>query len=138
MPKRVTSPPAARSASGATSIASEVADPVRIKIRCWFLRKRKCNQSKPLAIGLNCGLSKLSILSLEQYSTLLYIDADCLVVQDVSHLLDVGLQDDERKGLLAASADIRALNVGIDRTAKGPALQSPFHRHARNATHVRL
>ena len=54
----------------------------------------------------NCGLSKLSILSLEQYSTLLYIDADCLVVQDVSHLLDVGLQDDERKGLLAASADI--------------------------------
>ena len=59
----------------------------------------------------NCGLSKLNILSLEQYSTLVYIDADCLVVQDVSHLLDIGFEDqedaaDRNKGLIAASPDI--------------------------------
>ena len=57
----------------------------------------------------NCGLSKLAIFTLEQYSTLLYIDADCLVVQDVSHLLDIGLGDNNgkgKKGLVAAAPDI--------------------------------
>ena len=55
----------------------------------------------------NCGLSKLNILTFEQYSTILYIDADCLVVKDVSHLLDIGEEDaDDRKGLIAAAPDI--------------------------------
>ena len=60
----------------------------------------------------NCGLSKLNILSLEQYSTILYIDADCLVVKDVSHLLDIGTEVEEdaaaadRKGLIAGAPDI--------------------------------
>lgn len=55
----------------------------------------------------NCGLSKLNILTLEQYSTILYIDADCLVVKDVSRLLDIGEEDaDDRKGLIAAAPDI--------------------------------
>lgn len=57
-----------------------------------------------------CGLSKLSVFALEQYDRILYIDADCLVVQDVGHLLfdtdSIGSSDDGRRGLMAAAPDI--------------------------------
>lgn len=37
----------------------------------------------------NPGWTKLRIFSLQQYETILYIDSDCLILKDVSHLLDL-------------------------------------------------
>jgi len=62
----------------------------------------------------NCGWTKLRLFELEGYDTVLYIDADCLVVKDVSHLLNIdgiegnGSEGEGRKtmGLLAAAPDI--------------------------------
>ena len=65
----------------------------------------------------NCGWTKLRLFELEGYSTILYIDADCLVVKDVSHLLSIDESDGNnadntdqttthRRGLLAAAPDI--------------------------------
>ena len=77
---------------------------------------RNGSSSHVTAWDTNCGLSKLAIFTLEQYSSLLYIDADCLVVQDVSHLLlgvqDIGPGGDNANGgggpmgLIAAAPDI--------------------------------
>jgi len=50
-------------------------------------------------------LTKLHIFRLEQYSTLVYIDADCLVLKDVSHLLDLG-KATAKDALLGAASDI--------------------------------
>ncbi len=62
----------------------------------------------------NCGWTKLRLFELEGYDTVLYIDADCLVVKDVSHLLDIDAiggkgnegEGGETMGLLAAAPDI--------------------------------
>ncbi|KAL3803174.1 hypothetical protein HJC23_003449 [Cyclotella cryptica] len=63
----------------------------------------------------NCGWTKLRIFELESYDTVLYIDADCLVVKDISHLLhidttasksDKSTETTKRFGLLAAAPDI--------------------------------
>ncbi|KAL7516021.1 hypothetical protein ACHAWX_001082 [Stephanocyclus meneghinianus] len=63
----------------------------------------------------NCGWTKLRIFELDSYDTILYIDADCLVVKDVSHLLDIdttasksdeSTETPKRFGLLAAAPDI--------------------------------
>ena len=51
-------------------------------------------------------LTKLHIFRLEQYDTLLYIDADCLVVKDVTHLFDLGKLYQQSEALLAAVPDI--------------------------------
>jgi alpha-N-acetylglucosamine transferase len=52
------------------------------------------------------GLTKLNLFQLTQYDTILYIDADCLVVQDVTHLLDLGKVYIESEALIAAAPDI--------------------------------
>jgi alpha-N-acetylglucosamine transferase len=52
------------------------------------------------------GLTKLSLFQLTQYDTILYIDSDCLVVQDVSHLIDLGKVYIESEALIAAAPDI--------------------------------
>ena len=62
----------------------------------------------------NCGWTKLRLFELESYDTILYIDADCLVVKDVGHLLNIDepktgtgdVMPTKRKGLLAAAPDI--------------------------------
>lgn len=63
----------------------------------------------------NCGWTKLRLFELESYDTILYIDADCLVVKDVSPLLHIdesptsrtnNTADAKRMGLLAAAPDI--------------------------------
>lgn len=62
----------------------------------------------------NCGWTKLRVFELESYDTILYIDADCLVVKDVSQLLHIdepsifspNNSTAKRMGLLAASPDI--------------------------------
>jgi len=63
----------------------------------------------------NCGWTKLHLFGLDGYDTILYIDADCLVLKDVSHLLCIDEEDggqttttnaNKRYGLLAAAPDI--------------------------------
>jgi glycogenin glucosyltransferase len=70
----------------------------------------------------NCGWTKLRLFELDGYDTILYIDADCLVLKDVSHLLCVDESDGKdgnrvdqtkitqenrlQRGLLAAAPDI--------------------------------
>ena len=78
----------------------------------------RCNNgSHVTAWDTNCGLSKLSIFQMESYDKILYIDADCVVLQDVGHLLHDAQYDggeeskeangvDKPVGLLAASPDI--------------------------------
>lgn len=56
--------------------------------------------------GLQGNLTKLHIFRLQVYDTILYIDADCLVVKDVSHLLDLGKVYEESDALIAAAPDI--------------------------------
>ena len=53
----------------------------------------------------NCGWTKLRLFELSSYDTILYIDADCLVVKDVGRLLDIGVTH-TNQGLLAAAPDI--------------------------------
>lgn len=55
----------------------------------------------------NCGWTKLRIFELESYDVILYIDADCLVVKDISSLLHIDKGETcKRYGLLAAAPDI--------------------------------
>ena len=54
----------------------------------------------------NCGWTKLRLFELDSYDTILYIDADCLVVKDVGHLLRIDEGLEKRVGLLAAVPDI--------------------------------
>jgi glycogenin glucosyltransferase len=66
----------------------------------------------------NCGWTKLHLFGLDSYDTILYIDADCLVLKDISHLLSIDDDEDggqtttttthanKRRGLLAAAPDI--------------------------------
>ncbi|KAL7541456.1 hypothetical protein ACHAXR_010953 [Thalassiosira sp. AJA248-18] len=78
------------------------------------------NEGKPSHVRSwdeNCGWTKLRLFELEGYDKILYIDADCLVVKDVGHLLRVDEDDngddagndstrEKRVGLLAAAPDI--------------------------------
>lgn len=52
------------------------------------------------------ALTKLHIFRLHVYDTILYLDADCLVTKDVSHLLELGKVYTETEALVAAAPDI--------------------------------
>jgi len=60
----------------------------------------------------NGALTKLHIFRLSVYNVLLYIDADCLVVKDISHLWSWGddtastTEKKKKEGLIAAAPDI--------------------------------
>ena len=56
--------------------------------------------------GIQGSLTKLHIFRLDVYDTILYVDADCLVIKDVSHLFDLGKVYEESDTLIAASPDI--------------------------------
>lgn len=52
------------------------------------------------------GLTKLHIFRFDVYDTVVYLDADCLVVKDVSHLIELGKVYTESEALVAAAPDI--------------------------------
>lgn len=52
------------------------------------------------------GWAKLRIFGMQQYDTILYIDSDCLVLQDVSTLLELNKIYTESESLIAAAPDI--------------------------------
>ena len=55
---------------------------------------------------LQGALTKLHIFRLDVYGAVLYLDADCLVTKDVSHLLELGKIYTESEALIAAAPDI--------------------------------
>lgn len=62
------------------------------------------------------ALTKLHIFRLDNYDVILYIDADCLVVKDVSELLELGKVYQESAALIAAAPDIMPpdkFNAGV-------------------------
>lgn len=62
------------------------------------------------------ALTKLNIFSFEQYDTLVYIDADCVVLKDLAHLLELGKVYQESAALIAAAPDIMPpdkFNAGV-------------------------
>jgi len=56
--------------------------------------------------GKQGSLTKLHIFRLDVYGTIVYLDADTLVVKDVSGLLELGKMYQESEALLAAAPDI--------------------------------
>jgi glycogenin glucosyltransferase len=52
------------------------------------------------------GLTKLRVFELQQYDTVVYIDADCLVLRDISDLLERGKVYVESEALIAAAPDV--------------------------------
>ena len=56
--------------------------------------------------GIQGSLTKLHIFRLDVYDTILYVDADCLVIKEVSHLFDLGKVYEESDTLIAAAPDI--------------------------------
>uniref|UniRef100_A0A7S1GJD2 Hexosyltransferase n=1 Tax=Cyclophora tenuis TaxID=216820 RepID=A0A7S1GJD2_CYCTE len=62
------------------------------------------------------ALTKLNVFNLAQYDTVVYIDADCLVIKDVAHLLELGKVYQESEALIAAAPDIMPpdkFNAGV-------------------------
>lgn len=62
------------------------------------------------------GWTKLRIFGLQQYDTILYIDSDCLVLQDVSSLLELNKVYTESQALIAAVPDLllpHSFNSGV-------------------------
>mmetsp|Transcript_2324 Transcript_2324/g.3267 ORF Transcript_2324/g.3267 Transcript_2324/m.3267 type:complete len:388 (-) Transcript_2324:12-1175(-) len=55
----------------------------------------------------NCGLTKLHIFDMIVYDKIVYIDSDCIVIKDVTHLLKLG-DDSQKKSdfVIAAAPDI--------------------------------
>ena len=69
----------------------------------------KISKEAPLQRSLDnhCpGLTKLRVFELQQYDTVVYVDADCLVLQDISDLLERGKVYVESEALIAAAPDI--------------------------------
>ena len=61
-------------------------------------------------------LTKLHVFRLDQYDTIVYIDADCLVVKDVYHLVELGKVYQESDALIAAAPDLMPpdkFNAGV-------------------------
>jgi len=54
----------------------------------------------------NPGWTKMRIFGLQQYDTILYIDSDCLVLKDVSSLLELNKVYTESESLIAAAPDL--------------------------------
>ena len=69
----------------------------------------KLSKTKPLTRTLDNhapGWTKLHIFGLQQYDTILYIDSDCLVLRDISNLLDLNKVYTESEALIAAAPDL--------------------------------
>ena len=69
----------------------------------------KLGKTKPLhrTLDNHCpGWTKLAIFGLQQYETILYIDSDCLVLNDVSKLLELNKIYTVSEALVAAAPDI--------------------------------
>lgn len=64
----------------------------------------------------NPGFTKLRIFSLQQYETILYIDSDCLVLKDLSHLITLNKKYTISENLIAAAPDLlppHNFNTGV-------------------------
>jgi lipopolysaccharide biosynthesis glycosyltransferase len=79
------------------------------------------------------GWTKLGIFSLQQYDTILYIDCDCLVLKDVSSLLERNKVYTESEALIAAAPDIlppHYFNTGVMVVRPSRQVFDTMQRHA--------
>lgn len=79
------------------------------------------------------GWTKLGIFSLQQYETILYIDCDCLVLKDVSSLLERNKVYTESEALIAAAPDIlppHHFNTGVMVVRPSRQVFDTMQRHA--------
>jgi glycogenin glucosyltransferase len=96
----------------------------------------KLGKKKPLTrtFDNHCpGWTKLRIFSLQQYDTILYIDSDCLVLQDVSNLLELNKVYTESEALIAAAPDIlppHQFNSGVMVVRPSTQVFETMQRHA--------
>ena len=71
------------------------------------LSSNKKGQTWQRTLDNHCsGWTKLRIFGLQQYDTILYIDSDCLVLKDVSSLLELNKIYTESQALIAAAPDL--------------------------------
>lgn len=70
-------------------------DPISISTNSEKDDEGDSNMSHVTSWDKNCGYTKLHIFRLEVYSRLLYIDSDCLVVKDIRHLFNLGVNYDD-------------------------------------------
>lgn len=83
------------------------------------------------------GWTKMRVFGLQQYETILYIDSDCLVLKDVSHLLDLNKVYTESEALVAAVPDIlppHHFNSGVMVVRPSINVMTSLKRHARLLT----
>lgn len=81
----------------------------------------------------NPGWTKLRIFSLQQYETILYIDSDCLVLKDLSHLFALNKVYTVSEALIAAAPDIlppHYFNTGVMVVRPSTAVFETMQRNA--------
>lgn len=81
----------------------------------------------------NPGWTKLRIFGLQQYDTILYIDSDCLVLKDVSSLLELNKVYTESEALIAAAPDLfpsNHFNSGVMVIRPSTSVMETMERHA--------
>lgn len=97
---------------------------------------RKLGKKDPLTRTLDshsAEWTKLRIFSLQQYDTILYIDSDCLVLGDVSNLLELNKVYTESEALIAAAPDIlppNQFNSGVMVVRPSTQVFEAMQRHA--------
>jgi len=83
------------------------------------------------------GWTKLQIFGLAQYETILFIDSDCLVLKDVSSLLDLNKVYTESEALIAAAPDMlppHYFNSGVMVVRPSAKAITSLKRHAKLLT----
>ena len=84
------------------------------------------------------GWTKLRIFGLQQYDTILYIDSDCLVLKDVSSLLELNKIYTESPALIAAAPDLlppHAFNSGVMVVRPSTRVMDSMQQHAQQQYH---
>lgn len=83
------------------------------------------------------GWTKLRIFGLQQYETILYIDSDCLVLQDISSLFELNKIYTESESLIAAAPDLlppHHFNSGVMVVRPSTTVFETMQRHAKLLT----
>lgn len=79
------------------------------------------------------GWTKLHIFGLQQYDTIVYIDTDCLILKDISNLLELNKIYTESEALIAAAPDILPpdhFNSGVMVIRPSTAIYQKMHQQA--------
>ncbi len=85
------------------------------------------------------GWTKLQLFGLQQYETILYIDSDCLVLKDVSSLLELNKVYTDSQALIAAAPDLlppHYFNSGVMVVRPSTQVMESMKHHAKLLTRL--